>query len=394
MMYIEDLIERLGCSGNYFASASIPVSSYDKEIIRSFSDQIIFGNSFTVKQRQLALKIIKKYSKALSNDLLVDVGNLISNPIFRMPVRVITETKTVSIEKDSNGVSKIFVRFPYNNEVVDGFKIYRRSLPKIESNLISWNPTQKAWEFGLSEGNILFLSYLLKNGFDADDQFREWLSQIREISKNIELYIPMICYNDGKFFLKNSSSAIPEINPSNIIEALIDARRYGITIWDDIIDIHLRSGIYNNTIISFFENSTLPKTSLVEIQELIENSKNVLYIIPGGSEMNLVESTHSFLKNLGTTSEEISVLFRLDNSSGKVFNDYVKNNMLNEPISEKTKFVFISGKLPKPLLESNKYFDLVIQFGSNNVHYSLKNFMRAHHNVINVGSVQQEINFA
>lgn len=394
MIYVEDLIERLACSGNYISCSLISVSFYDRDIVRSFAEQIMFGNPFTMKQRNLALKIVKKYSKVLANDLLTDI-KLITDATFRMPPRVITETKTISVAKDTNGIDKIFVRFPYNSELVESFKTFRRSVPKIESNLISWNPLQKAWEFGLSEGNIAFLSSLKDIGFTVDDKFFEWSNEITKISKNIDLYVPMICYKDEKFFLKNSSPYIPEISSSNIIEALIDARRHGINCWDEMIDSYLKSGAYSSSVISFFESQLpSPNTSLSEIRELVVNSKNVLFIIPGGSEMKIVESVHNFLKNLETTSEEISVLFRLDNASGKVFNDYVKQHKLNEPITDVTKYVFISGKLPKPLIESNKYFDLVIQFGSSTVHYSLKNFIRTHHNLINVGSVQQEIIFA
>ena len=78
-------------------------------------------------------------------------------------------------------------------------------------------------------------------------------------------------------------------------------------------------------------------------------------------------------------------LFRLDSSFGTMCNDYIKFNSLNNPISEKTKFVFISGKLPKPLIESNKDFDILIHYGLNSAHHGLRYFIKSHHNVINIG---------
>jgi len=82
-------------------------------------------------------------------------------------------------------------------------------------------------------------------------------------------------------------------------------------------------------------------------------------------------------------------MFRLDSSSGKICNDYIKQNKLNTPINDEIKFVFVSGKIPKPLIDSGKTFDAVIHFGTNSAHYTLKNFVRNHHNVISMNLPNQ-----
>jgi hypothetical protein len=89
------------------------------------------------------------------------------------------------------------------------------------------------------------------------------------------------------------------------------------------------------------------------------------------------------MKELGITDEDMSVLFRLDSSSGAICNEYVKENKLNNPISEKIKIFFISGKVPKPLICSGIEFDAIINLGSNSAHYTQKNLVRNHHCVIN-----------
>lgn len=395
-MYIEDLLERLACSGNYFAKPYIPVSLFDKDIIKSLAEQIMSGKSFTQKQRNLVLKIIKKYSKTLSNDLSIDVIELVNNPNFRMPLRTVVENRSIIIEKDSNNITKIFVRFPYDNSIVESIKDYRHRLPRLESTQIYWNSTVRAWEFGFSECNIQFLSGLLLKQFTADETFLEIYKEIQQVEQNIERYVPMVVSDNNIFKFKNTFNTVPEYQSDNLIDILIKARRHGIEYWDDTVNDLLKSGNYSENVITFFENTLeLNKnSSLLDITDLIKYSDNVLFIIPGGNELKTVSNTHSLLKKQGATNKDISILFRLDNALGKKFNEYVKDNSLNEPITDQTKYFFISGKVPKPLLESNRYFDLVVQFGVSNVHYSLKNFVKTHHNVIYIGKTALELDLA
>ena len=78
----------------------------------------------------------------------------------------------------------------------------------------------------------------------------------------------------------------------------------------------------------------------------------------------------------------MSVLFRLDSSIGKPCNTFIRENRLNQPISDNIKFYFISSKIPKTLLERNQKFDMVAYFGCGSAHYTLRNFVKSHHNSI------------
>ena len=105
---------------------------------------------------------------------------------------------------------------------------------------------------------------------------------------------------------------------------------------------------------------------------------------------------HEYLKLTRYQDEQMTVMFRLDSSSGRMCNDYIKENKLNTPLTDKVKFVFVSGKIPKPLIESGKNFDAIIHFGTNSAHYTLKNFVKSHHNVISMNlpnRKNREINF-
>ena len=121
----------------------------------------------------------------------------------------------------------------------------------------------------------------------------------------------------------------------------------------------------------------------------------VLFVIPGGTEFEKLEMCHEFLKTLNINNEEISVLFRLPKDTGEKFNNFVKEQKLNSPISEKTKAVFISNKVPKTIIESNIHFNAIVSFNFFNIHYSIRNLLKWHSNVIQMTEKKQqkELNF-
>lgn len=384
-LYIEDLIEAI-------AYKTIQTSFFDRDILDSFFNQLISGKSLTDKQRQLSLKILKKYKKKLSDVLNTDVNSLLENPVFRMPSRIIDNENSISISKNQEGNTKIFVKFPYNQNIVKQFKEYRKSLSATPAaSTIFWNSDKKYWEFGLDEPNVLFLSSLLDSGFTADDQFHYFFEEITKIIGDIQNYVPMLVYQNETFLFKNVAASVPILNASCLIDALLKARDYGITCWDDDVDDMLTTKRYNEKVVRFFKNSLdkYEKIFFTDVHDLIKHSESVLFVIPGGNEFNILKEMHEILINDGVLNEQISVLFRLETVPGWEFNSYIKDHSLNGPITEKTKYIFVSGKLPKPLIESNKNFNLVLQFGMSYAHYSLQEFVKMHHSVINLTLLNQ-----
>jgi hypothetical protein len=128
---------------------------------------------------------------------------------------------------------------------------------------------------------------------------------------------------------------------------------------------------------------------------MVQNMSPCLITVPGGNELSKLQLALPMLKAAGIENSEISVLFRLPNDTGQDFNNFVKEEKLNSPITENTRAVFLSGKVPKPLFESNLKFNCVINFNFYNVHYTLANLVKNMHNVINViaDKKQKEIRF-
>lgn len=407
-MYIEDIIVKLYFNNTIpFGTQLKFLRTYENKFLSDLADQVVKGIGLTEKQFNYLQKIFKKYQTELSLVLKTNIEIYINNPTFRFALRATLTEKTIKIINTDNG-KIISVSFPYNEILIQNIRDYQKKVKgqKIigfgfgEYSDIKWNSENRYWEFKLKEEHVSWLKSNFSN-FYFDEEFKKYTDQITEIEKNIDKYVPMIIY-DGDFKYINVSSNIPQPNSNNLVEVLIHAKKYGINIWDDSINYALDSLEINPIIKSYFNHSynepfviNEENSSLKNIEEIIEYSQSVLFVIPGGNELLHLEKIYEHLKSKDVKSKEISVMFRLDNNSGKVFNEFVKNNELNSPLSKNTKYVFISGKLPKPVLAIQDTFELIIYFGNTSAHYTLKNFIKNHYNVITMNLIKnnREFNF-
>jgi hypothetical protein len=388
-MFIEDLIDRIACEGSYMFSTPLFVSTNDFKIISSFSLQIAKGDGLTEKQKNLSLKILKKYSSILTKDLGIDINLFLDSPQMRLPTRTISQDRTIKIEKDIEGVKQIVVKFPYDKKIIDQISNLRKNSTTTDRISINWDSEKKHWKFGLAEQNIMFLSSW-KN-FYKDPTFEKYAEQIKEIESQIENFVPMITLDDAnKFVYKNVSKLIPPIETNDLVEALLTARKFGITCWCEKIDGKLNNSEINTVVKTFLKSGYLDKListgqpiSLLDIDRIINFYENILFIIPSGSEFKFLKSAYDALISKGYKSEDMSVLFRLENACDPLqCNKFIHDHLLNNQVTTNIKFVFISGKIPKPLIELNKKFDLVLNYGTNSAHYTMQNFLKNHHNVV------------
>jgi hypothetical protein len=169
----------------------------------------------------------------------------------------------------------------------------------------------------------------------------------------------------------------------NFLEILYHAKRYGITTWDPGINEALENGNF-----SIFTKKFLNSTTPVDLEingdeheieifdDLISVLTPTLIVIPPGREIHHLRKWWAYLSTKNFTKNQVSVMFRTDNTSDRTFNELVKQQGLNSPITEDTKFVFVSHKLPKPIVKSGIEFKLVINLGAlPGVHYSLQSYL-------------------
>lgn len=391
-MYIEDIVSNLIFQKyNWpFGNQITFVSNYELNFLNNIANQIDNSLGLTEKQSNLTIKILKKYLKKINAALNIDVTNYLENPEFKFPRRELSVAKTIKIETTEYG-KYIYVSFPYDEKIISIIKNYQNTITgdwvfMPERQEILWNHVKKVWQFSLKEEHIIWLMTNLSD-FIVDEEFQKYTDEITKIQKFIENYIPMVVY-DGGYYFKNTDKRIKQPSTTSLVETLLIARKYGITTWDDTIEKMLNSSEINSITRKFlkknYEDHLILNndTNLETLYELINFFNRIMIVIPSNLEYESLEIFHKFLTDYGFHNSSMTVMFRLDNTSGKSFNDYIRNNNLNSSISDDIKFIFVSEKLPKPLLAMEKEIDLIIYLGNGGEHYNLRRYIKNHHNVI------------
>jgi len=383
-LYLEDLICRLASNGGYLFHPEISLWKGDESVIYSLSNNPVAGRGYTEKQRNLVIRLVRKYRNQLVAALgqpasdAIDLAEFQFNLVESKPM-----TKLITIEG-----KKILVSFPYDEALVATIKKFRDSN---KARLVDWNNDKKVWAFDLEELNVIWIgNNLLPLGFSVDANFLEIFEEISQVLENIESHIPMLIHTDEGFKFANAHRTIPQLATSSIVEAALLAKYYGISVWDEKVSDLLKNEEISPILDKFINESTSDNldfdtttNSIDQFTDLFKFNIPAMIIIPAGHELEYLKIWHKWLRLQKFQEKEISVMFRLENTVGRDFNDYVRTFDLNTPIHENTKIVFISQKLPKPVIKSGIDFKFILNLGSiSGVHYSISTYLQNRPDVI------------
>lgn len=381
-MNIEDLIISLSRAVYLFDM----IAAKDEQFIDSVSSQLYSNLALTEKQANLAITILKKYKLLLNSMLKTDISPFLENPTYKNSFRKISTLKSVKIVEHLNLRKVIKLESPYEDELV---KKLRDGRPK--ESFSEWDKNSRAWNFGISEPNILFLSNLLKNkNFDIEEEVQDLLNQTEKIIDNIEEHVPLLTLKNGIPTIKNAPAYLPQLRSTHILDAIFEARKFGVLTWDENVESYIKNNVTNIVTAEFLKNPPEKKIHINSLKhdvsclsDIIKQMTPCMIIIPGGDELDKSILVYNFLKTLGISNEEISVTFRLDNTPyGFKFNSFVKENRLNTPVSKNTKVVFVSGKIKKDTIQAKKRFNSVINLGLGGIHYTLIAYLENRANLI------------
>jgi len=391
-MFVETLIQRLACGDTFLFEPELVSPGWEKNFVESLATQLSSGNTLTEKQAALSIRLLKKYQNTLEVFFKTKID--LDNPVFAHPFRKLHIEKTITVR---NGT--IQVKFPYDEEIIKSIQnfvseaavvpeqVYTSSITK--SYIGAWNHEDKAWTFSLREETVLWLgSNLLSKNFTADATFLEWYNTINGIIDDANEYAITAVKTNSGFEFRNASDKIPGLDTDNVVEFLYHAKNYGVSIWDELIATNLQK-----TACSPVTTTLLNASGIVYIDSRaygLENFKDLLLfggptliVIPGGSEIKHTEAWHKYASSIGIENRDIAVMFRTPNQDNGGFNAYVKENELNNNIHDTTKIVFVSTKIPKPLVKSGIVFNTVINLGYyNNMHFSMNILLTSPANIV------------
>ncbi len=349
----------------------------DKKVVTSLAQNPSIGKGFTEKQRALVLRLCQKYRNQLAMYLGTDAHDALDNPEFRFPiVEPATYEKSITVRD-----KEIVVKFPYNEDLVSKIRKYR---DLHHMKLCEWDADNKVWKFALEESNIHWIAYNIVNlGFTVDEEFARYFAEISEILEKIEDHLPMVVHDGEKFSFINTHHSIPQPTSNDVAETLLLAKYYGISTWDENVEKLMENANFSPVLTSFLQESRpnslefdLNENPVDQLSTLFKHNLPALIVIPGYHEFFSLKAWALWLKKQGIPEKDISVLFRLPNSTGNLLNEFIKQENLNNPLDENTKVVFVSQKIPKPLIKSGIDFKLILNLGSlSGVHYSISTYL-------------------
>lgn len=373
---IEDCLELIA---GYSAKAVTPafiLLERDKKIITDIAGKVFRGVALTDRQLDAVKKILITRYKSQFKISGIDLENSVNN--LRQPLRYLDRSEYIRIEEGTNYLepywsgftpSKVIVtRFPFNMTYSKQITEVRKLLGPLNSRFYSQKLKDK-YILPYTEKIVHRLIGKFKNKIkDIDPILLDVYNECEQIYKKEKDYVPGI-YN---YKIQNSSDAVTKYyqeyfgDPVNENLYLYFDRKekMGLKYFDKV---SLSQSTQNLSALSKAIldrnysriNLDTKKWPLEQIVNTVHELRRfpLLVVLPGQTEKDSLEDLHKkhkLFKNI-VDDKDISVLVRCKNGTtfGKEFNDYIKDNKLNNSLAKTTKVVYItSKKIPKPLLTS------------------------------------------
>lgn len=361
---IENALQIL--SGLVPRSVNIRIDNNESSLIKSLGRQVTRGIGLTDRQLDLAIKKIEKYRDGLEKNS-VDVDLLITSRPLMFPVRQIDRTQSVYLDYTEDKKTKILVKFVFS-------KKFASIWAEMQSSLIGTVDESKGIkEVAFNEKNLYsIVSQLRPLNFEISEEVQEIYEKIEKILETPSDHHPYVDLVDEKLELKNVSAhcatylkkEFPVYRDEDFLVFLERVKNCGIYHKNSEIFKKIDQRTTNN-----FVKKVLADTStrfrinpsehgIDTVFEIINDLKQWPVLIIVDDKKEVISQIKTFVDSLlkYMTAEEINIFFRLENDDvdGKEFNQYIKDNKLNNFIGPNTKAVFITkNRIPKPLMSAN-----------------------------------------
>lgn len=370
-MFVEDYIDVLL---GFKDGKKFDIELSDSHVLLSIGKQSLNGVGLTDRQLVLVKRILNSYSQQLIDNGYTDLD--FTNT--KLPLREINRSRWIKISKE-----KIAVRFIFNKKLISVLEDLR--LKGIGSD---YNKQEKIHYYTYNEKTLYAIVNAFKDKhFDIEENIISTFEILENMTNNKKDYIPGI-YN---YKLKNLKQKAIDIMVSSIGEpstenlALYKDRqdKYGLCYFDEE---ELNKSTFNLTsltkkIVERKKNHVLIKPDNYTIDNVVESVLElhrfpILVLVNEAKALDTIVECQQRFKNI-IPNEDVSVLFRKDNDKvGKQFNEYIRNNNLNNTLDNNTKIVYISNnKLPKPLLKSDWKASLVWSFESERTNAKIVDYL-------------------
>lgn len=354
-MNVEDYIELL-------ATPPYILDRTDHNLIYSFVKQVSRGMAFTDRQYELAKAKILYYK-----DQFISQGYNPENDLdnLRLPIRTIDRSRWLRITEYTNDSKVtenidspsiyIAVRFTFQKRLISVIE----QIKKATGNQELYDKETKVHYFHYSEKVLFDIIEAIKDkNFDIDETAQTIYKKLKSLKP--EDHIPGVYGFEIKNLHANGKAAIlnelGEPSEANMLLYKDRSLRYGLG--------HVSlNGRKNESVLGF--KIANRKTSTISVNNKEHTLDNlfvaldeldrypILFILSSNDPLNHITEIHQHSKTF-ISPKEVSVMFRLDNTGeGAQFNNYIKQQGINNKLDINTKIVYtIDHTVPKPLIKS------------------------------------------
>jgi hypothetical protein len=375
LITIEDCIEALAGTHEHIV-CSKEIESSDKGLIYSLARQTVRGTAYTDRQRELAISKATHY-KSILEEVDIDVTTSVTQ--LRMPLRSIDRSRWIKLKNIEQSLitfnnpdeQYIAVRFSFQKKLIS-------ALENINSKPIHYDKINKTHYFEYNERTLHnVVSALTNKGFEIQPELQERYEILEMMNNNKKNYVPGIYSLKLKnLHAKAIDYAISTIGSPDVDNLAMYKDRdqlLGITHFDED---DLNNSIRKLTTLS--QKIVKRKSSNILInsdehvfdrvaESILElNRYPLLVVLNDETELENLQKVHQSFRNI-FSNDDFCSLYRKENISpgNTEFNEYIKQNKLNNSLAIKSKVVYTSiNKMSKVMLKSEWRPQAAILMGS------------------------------
>ena len=375
LITIEDCIEALAGTHEHIV-CSKEIESSDKGLIYSLARQTVRGTAYTDRQCELAISKATHY-KSILEEVDIDVTTSVTQ--LRMPLRSIDRSRWIKLKNIEQSLitfnkpeeQYIAVRFSFQKKLIS-------ALENINSKPIHYDKINKTHYFEYNERTLHnVVSALTNKGFEIQPELQERYEILEMMNNNKKNYVPGIYSLKLKnLHAKAIDYAISTIGSPDVDNLAMYKDRdqlLGITHFDeDDLNNSIRKlttlsqKIVKRTSSNILINSDEHVFDRVAESILELNRYPLLVVLNDETELENLQKVHQSFRNI-FSNDDFCSLYRKENISpgNTEFNEYIKQNKLNNSLAIKSKVVYTSiNKMSKVMLKSEWRPQAAILMGS------------------------------
>ena len=362
------------------------VHDKDFKTIQSLADA---PYAWTEKQGSLATMFLKRY-KTLIDKFGFDTDELIKNPRYDQPFRVISFEKSIDTFTAEDGREVLEMRFPYNEKIIALIRCLKKKTQELVPML--YDGETKKWTMNYTD-TVAYYATLIAVRYDFKILNTKILDDYKEIAQEKKKYLPVVAEIDNDCIrLINASDSLVEYwqehcQSLSYIQQRDQLKQFNIS--------HVRNTstpaatlaekiAYALDINLYVDRKVYDKKTLLEAVIELDDLPALCPFsgdVQSGAEITLFRDWLTAFDSVGISRDTISFGFEFDppidigdpeleqfpsanfvygadssmEERAKIYADWKEMHELsisNRKITAATKIIFVRNKIPRTLLKS------------------------------------------